>query len=93
MLIFLPFSCRVLQNLADRPMKTRYVVATDTSKDTLARITRKVSQTLGNGKVKVVDQEEAMLNRDITVESSSFAARLRNCRGLALCSNPITTCS
>lgn len=58
----------VLQNLADRQLKTRYVVATDTSKDTLIRITRRVSQTLGMGKVKVVDQEDAMLNRDITVK-------------------------
>lgn len=37
------------------------------SKDTLIRLTRKVSQMLGTGKVKIVDQEEAMLNRDITV--------------------------
>jgi hypothetical protein len=57
----------VLQNLADRQLKTRYVVATDTSKDTLIRITRHVSRALGTGKVKVVDQEDAMLNRDITV--------------------------
>lgn len=56
-----------MQNLADRQLKIRYVVATDTSKDTLLRITRRVSQSLGNGKVKVVDQEQAMLNRDITV--------------------------
>jgi len=56
-----------LQNLADRQLKIRYVVAADTSKDTLLRITRRVSQSLGNGKVKVVDQEQAMLNRDITV--------------------------
>jgi hypothetical protein len=62
----------VLQNLADRQLKTRYVVATDTSKDTLIRITRKVSQTLGTGKVKIVDQEDAMLNRDITVKDSFF---------------------
>ncbi len=60
----------VLQNLADRQLKIRYVVATDTSKDTLIRITRKVSQTLGMGKVKTVDQEDAMLNRDITVSDS-----------------------
>lgn len=53
-------------------MKIRYIVATDTSKDTLLRITRRVSQSLGNGKVKVVDQEEAMLNRDITVIKSVF---------------------
>ena len=57
----------VLQNLADRQLKIRYVVAADTSKDTLLRITRRVSQSLGNGKVKVGDQEQAMLNRDITV--------------------------
>lgn len=56
-----------MQNLADRQLKIRYVVAADTSKDTLLRITRRVSQSLGNGKVKVVDQEQAMLNRDITV--------------------------
>jgi len=56
----------ILQNLADRPLKTKYVIATDMSKDTLIRLTRKVSQMLGTGKVKIVDQEEAMLNRDIT---------------------------
>ncbi|CAF3511735.1 unnamed protein product [Rotaria socialis] len=56
----------VLQNLADRQLKTRYIVAADTSKDSLIRITRKVSQTLGMGKIKVVDQEDAMLNRDIS---------------------------
>ncbi len=58
----------VLQNLSDRQLKTRYVVATDTSKDTLMRITRRVSQTLGYGKIRVVDQEDAMLNKDITVK-------------------------
>jgi len=63
----------VLQNLADRQLKTRYVVATDTSKDTLIRITRRVSQTLGTGKVKIVDQEDAMLNRDITVNKIIFS--------------------
>ncbi len=60
----------VLQNLADRQLKTRYVVATDTSKDTLIRITRQVSRALGTGKVKIVDQEDAMLNRDITVNET-----------------------
>ena len=58
----------VLQNLADHQFKTRYVVATDSSKDTLIRITRKVSQTLGFGQIIIVDQEEAMLNKDITVK-------------------------
>ena len=61
------FYFSVLQNLADRPLKTRYVVATDTSKETLIRLSRKVSQTLGTGKTKVFEQEEAMLNRDIAV--------------------------
>lgn len=61
------FFLRVLQNLADRPLKTRYVVATDTSKDTLIRLSRKVSQTLGTGKIKTFEQEDAMLNRDVTV--------------------------
>lgn len=56
----------VLQNLADRPLKTRYVVATDTSKDPLIRLSRKVSQTLGTGKIKTFEQEDAMLNRDVT---------------------------
>lgn len=58
---------RILQNLADRQLKTRYVIATDTSKDTLLKITRKISQTLGNGRIRVVEQEDAMLNRDISV--------------------------
>ena len=57
----------VLLNLADRRLKIRYLVATDTSKETLIRITRKVSQALGYGKIKIVDPEEAMMNKDITV--------------------------
>jgi len=60
----------VLQNLADRQFTARYIVAVDTSKDTLMRITRKVSQTLGSGKIKVVEPEDAMLNKDITVNLS-----------------------
>lgn len=48
-------------------MKVKYLIAADMSKDTLIRLTRKVSQMLGTGKVKIVDQEDAMLNRDITV--------------------------
>lgn len=70
----------VLQNLADRQLKTRYVVATDTSKDTLIRITRKISQTLGLGKVKSVEQEDAMLNRDITVMISRLQRRCSSWR-------------
>ena len=68
-LLHVPFFVHlsVLQNLADHPIKARYVLATDSSKDSLMRITRKVSQMLGTGKVKVVDRENAMLNRDITV--------------------------
>ena len=57
----------MLQHLADRQFKTRYIVATDSSNDTLIRITRKVSQTLGYGKIKIVEPEEAMLNKDVTV--------------------------
>ncbi|UJR15265.1 hypothetical protein I4U23_002219 [Adineta vaga] len=56
----------VLQNLADRHLKIRYVVATDTSKDTLIRITRKISQALGMGRVKTIDQENIMLNGEVT---------------------------
>ncbi len=57
----------MLQHLADRHFKTRYIIAADTSKETLIRITRKVSQILGYGRIRMVEQEEAMLNRDITV--------------------------
>jgi adenylate kinase len=57
----------VLQNLADNPLKTRYVIATDASKDTLMRLTRKVSQVMSTGKVNVVDRQDAVLNRDIMV--------------------------
>jgi hypothetical protein len=57
----------VLQNLADSQFKTRYIVAVDTSKETLIHITRKVSQALGSGKIKIVEHEDAMLNKDITV--------------------------
>ena len=64
---FLSLCNRVLQNLADRHLKTRYVIAVDTSKDTLIRVTKKISQTLGTGRIRVVDPEDAMLNRDVTV--------------------------
>ncbi|CAF3681171.1 unnamed protein product [Rotaria sp. Silwood1] len=55
----------VLQNLADRQLKTRYVVATDTSKDTLIRITRKVSQTLGMEEEDAEDKKPPVNERII----------------------------
>ena len=58
---------RVLQHLADYHYKVRYIVAADSSRDTLLRITRKVSQAMAYGKIKIVEPEEAMLNRDVTV--------------------------
>ncbi len=64
-----------MQNLADRQFKTRYIVATDKSKDTLIRITGKVSQTLGYGRIRMFEQEEAMLNKDITVNIFEMSER------------------
>ena len=61
------FFSSILQNLAEHEYKIRYLVATDTSKDTLVRITRRISQILGSGRITFIDQENAMLNNDITV--------------------------
>jgi hypothetical protein len=59
-------------------LKTRYIVAVDTSRDTLMQITRKVSQVLGSGQIKITDQEDAMLNRDIMVDIRSLIVLVFN---------------
>ena len=68
----------LIQHLADRQFKTRYIVATDSSNDTLIHITRKVSQILGYGRIKIVEPEEAMLNKDVTVIYLYFKATTIN---------------
>ena len=61
------FSSRVMQSLADQKPKVRYLVAVDDSKSTLKQITKAVSRKLGTGKHKVMSKEDALLNKEITV--------------------------
>lgn len=57
----------VMQSLADQKPKVRYLVAVDDSKSTLKQITKAVSRKLGTGKHKVMSKEDALLNKEITV--------------------------
>ncbi|XP_070577004.1 adenylate kinase 7-like [Ptychodera flava] len=55
----------VIQNIADSRPKTRYLVAVDDSQNTLEEIVRCVSTSLGNGKIKHITKEEALLSKDL----------------------------
>lgn len=55
----------VLQNIADQKPKCRYLVAVDDSKLSLKQITKAVSKQLTTGKIKILQKEDALLNKDI----------------------------
>ncbi|XP_074647604.1 adenylate kinase 7-like [Tubulanus polymorphus] len=55
----------VIQNIADSRPKVRYIVAVDDSQNTLEEIVKSVSQNLGTGKIQIIPQEEALLDKDI----------------------------
>ena len=57
----------------------KYLVAVDDSKVTLKEITRAVSKSLGTGKFKKVQKEDALLDKDLSVrtESKRFMRQLR----------------
>ncbi len=76
----------VIQNIADQKPKVKYIIAVDDSKSSLKQITKAVSKNLGTGKVKVVQKEDALLDREITViysnrgyqiESSSILSKYK----------------
>lgn len=56
---------QVVQNIADSPPRTRYIVAACDAKNTLEEVTKAVAQHLGNGKVKSVAKEEALIQKDV----------------------------
>ena len=47
-------------------------MAVDDSKVTLKQITRAVSKSLGTGKFKKVQKEDALLDKELSVRSSSY---------------------
>ncbi|KAL3873983.1 hypothetical protein ACJMK2_037057 [Sinanodonta woodiana] len=55
----------IIQNIADSRPKVRYLIAKDDSNSTLEEIVKSISQSLGNGKVKNLAKEEALLQKDI----------------------------
>lgn len=58
---------RILQSIADQKPKVRYLVAVDDSKVSLKTITKAVSKSIGTGKFKAVAKEDALLNKEISV--------------------------
>ena len=63
-----------MQNICDQKPKVRYLVALDDSKVKLKQITKAVSKHLGTGKIKPVLKEDALLNKDISVNISLWHA-------------------
>lgn len=57
----------VVLSLADGRPKVRYVLAVDESHNTLKEIVKAISAQLGNGKIKYISKEDALLNKDISV--------------------------
>ena len=70
---------QVVQNIADSPPRTRYIVAACEAKNTLEEVTKAVAQHLGNGKVKSVAKEEALIQKEVRqadVETLTTALRM-----------------
>ncbi|XP_015758848.1 PREDICTED: adenylate kinase 7-like [Acropora digitifera] len=68
----------VIVNICDQNPKVRYLVAVDDSKNTLEEIVKAVSSNLGNGKVKNISKEEALLIKEL--EQADFDMLLVNLR-------------
>ncbi|XP_058955404.1 adenylate kinase 7-like [Pocillopora verrucosa] len=68
----------VIVNICDQNPKVRYLVAVDESKNTLEEIVKAVSLHLGNGKVKNITKEEALLIKEL--EQADFDLLLVNLR-------------
>jgi len=68
----------VIVNICDQNPKVRYLVAVDDSKNTLEEIVKVVSLHLGNGKVKNITKEEALLIKEL--EQADFDMLLVNLR-------------
>ncbi|KAJ3332668.1 Adenylate kinase 7 [Blyttiomyces sp. JEL0837] len=57
--------CNVIVEVAETLPEPRYLLAIDDSKSTLMEITKAISDGLGNGKVKKVAKESALLNKGL----------------------------
>lgn len=68
----------IIVNICDQNPKVRYLVAVDESKNTLEEIVKAVSLHLGNGKVKNITKEEALLIKEL--EQADFDMLLVNLR-------------
>ncbi|PFX27190.1 adenylate kinase 7-like [Stylophora pistillata] len=68
----------VIVNICDQNPKVRYLVAVDESKNTLEEIVKAVSAHLGNGRVKNITKEEALLIKEL--EQADFDLLLVNLR-------------
>ncbi|XP_073248934.1 adenylate kinase 7-like [Porites lutea] len=68
----------VIVNICDQNPKVRYLMAVDDSKNTLEEIVKVVSVHLGNGKVKNITKEEALLIKEL--EQADFDMLLVNLR-------------
>jgi adenylate kinase len=56
----------VIQNCCDDKPKARYIVAVDDSNINLKQLTKAISRNLGTKKFRIVDKEDAVLNKDIS---------------------------
>ncbi|XP_065055319.1 adenylate kinase 7-like [Rhopilema esculentum] len=68
----------VLVNIADQKPRVRYLLAVDDANSTLEEIVQTVSKCLGNGKVKHIHAEDALLEKSI--EQADFDMLLVNLR-------------
>ncbi|KAI9183218.1 hypothetical protein H9P43_004135 [Blastocladiella emersonii ATCC 22665] len=64
-MIHLEDLCELLVLLVEKTPDAKYVLAVDDSRVTYGDVARTISQTLGNGKVKGVPKEQAVLDRDL----------------------------
>ena len=59
----------MILNIADNRPKTRYILALDESHSTLKEIVKAISVGLGPSRIKEVLKEDALLNKEVTVNS------------------------
>ena len=76
-----------MQNICDQKPKVRYLVALDDSKVKLKQITKAVSKHLGTGKIKPVLKEDALLNKEISVNRGFCWAKLKKNKSLVKTKN------
>lgn len=55
----------IVVNICDQKPKVRYILAVDDGNSTLEDIVRSISNNLGTGKIKFVNKEDALLEKDI----------------------------